>query len=241
MRLVEWFTNTPEEAIALDELLLVKAEAGRIGETLRLWHPREYFVVTGRAKRAGKDCFLSRCRQENIKIIRRISGGGTVLQGPGCLNYSVVLSYDRDGKYRDIRSSYRRILESVSGAFKAKGLGIEFLPISDLVLDGRKVSGNAQARKRKHFLHHGTFLFDFDIEKISRYLRHPLEEPEYRRQRAHEDFLTNVPVVPGQLEGLLKEVFLPSSDVWRPDRQDMEELDNMVQRKFSLDAWNFAF
>ncbi len=241
MRSVEWPTSTPEEAIALDELLLMKAETGQIGETLRIWSAPGYFVVVGRAKKAAEDCFLDECRREGIGIIRRISGGGTVLQGPGCLNYSAVLSYGRDKRYRDIRCSYRQILEDVSGAFKTKGLDVEFFPISDLALNGRKISGNAQARKRRYFLHHGSFLFDFDIGKISRFLRHPGSEPEYRRRRPHEDFLANIPIGAKELEKVIKAAFPPLSGAWKPGRKDVEDLDNMIRRKFSLDAWNFAF
>ena len=241
MRLVEYSSNIPEEMIALDELLLTKAETGRIGETLRIWNSREYFVVTGRAKKAQKDCFPDRCRRDGIKIIRRISGGGTVLEGPGCLNYSAVLSYGRDKKYKDIRYSYRRILESFSERFKTKGLDVEFLPVSDLALNGKKISGNAQARKRKYFLHHGTFLFDFNIRKISRYLRYPDREPEYRKGRKHEDFLANIPVTAGKLEEIIREVFSPSSAVWRPEQEDLKELRALTLRKFANNKWNDAF
>ena len=177
MLLVEFQTDIPEEQLAMDELLLQKAEAGRLGETLRFWETKEYFVVAGRAGRLKEDCFLDRCRSDKIKTLRRVSGGGTVLQGPGCVNYSAVLSYKSDNGYSSIRSSYRNILGKISEAMQARGINVAFYPISDLALDGRKVSGNAQARKRKYFLHHGTFLYDFDLEKIPSYLKHPAKEP----------------------------------------------------------------
>src|SRR5688500_9592021 len=63
---------------------------------------------------------------------------------------------------------------------------------TDLALDGRKFSGNAQRRKRTHLLFHGTFLLDFDLRLIERYLRPPLRQPDYRRDRSHLDFLCPV-------------------------------------------------
>jgi len=241
VKIVEYDSRSPEEAVALDELLLLKAEAGGLGETLRLWSAEDHFVVIGRAAGVSEDCFPGRCRRSGVKIIRRISGGHAVLQGPGCFNYSAVLSYERDGRYKDVRQSYRRILEGISDAFKVAGLDVEFFPVSDLALDGKKISGNAQARKRKYFLHHGTFLFDFDLDRISFYLRHPSTEPEYRRGRAHGDFLANIPVTAGELEDTIKKVFLPSPAAWKPDRTDLEELREIVTRKYSRDAWNYAF
>ncbi|MEA3490126.1 MAG: lipoate--protein ligase family protein [Candidatus Omnitrophota bacterium] len=241
MKIVEYIAATPEENIAMDELLLKKAESGDEGETLRFWSSEKYFVAAGRACRVAEDCFLERCRVDDVRIIRRTSGGGTVLQGPGCLNYSAVLSYDRDERYRVVRDSYRRILKRVSEAFGSRGHEVEFFPVSDLAFGGRKISGNAQARKRKYFLHHGTFLFDFDLGKISYYLKHPRREPDYRNRRLHERFLTNIPITFGELKELITGVFSPSGDVWRPGREDLRNLDELVREKFSDDNWNYAF
>lgn len=242
MKIVEYNANSLEELVALDELLLNKAEAGEIGETLRFWTSEDYFVVVGRSRKVAEDCFLDRCRRDRIKIIRRVSGGGTVLQGPGCLNYSAILSYDRDKLYSSIRSSYQSILEKIAGALKERGFDkVRFFPLSDLALDNRKISGNAQARKRKFFLHHGTFLYDFDLEKVPLYLRHPGSELEYRKGRPHEDFLTNIPVAAEELEGSVRIAFSPGEGEWKLELDDREELKTLVSQKYSRNNWNYAF
>ena len=66
--------------------------------------------------------------------------------------------------------------------------------ISDLVLGERKFSGNSLRLKRANLLYHGTILYDFRLEWISRYLAMPPREPDYRKGRPHEEFLTNLPV-----------------------------------------------
>jgi len=212
MKLIENPAPTPEKNITMDEEFLVKAEAGEIGESLRFWEAKEYFVVIGRSGKAEEECRIDKCRRDGVKIIRRLSGGGTVLEGPGCLNYSVILSYERDDAFRNIRSSYRVILGGIARRLKAKGHDARFLPISDLAAAGRKFSGNAQARKKRYFLHHGTFLYDFDIEKVSRYLKHPPAEPDYRKGRAHGDFLANISESPENLMDIVKEEFLADAD-----------------------------
>ena len=175
MRLITHTPRTPEETIALDELLLKKAEEGEIGETLRFWEAEEYFIVVGRAGKTAEDCEISRCHNDGIKVIRRISGGGTVLQGPGCLNYSLILSYKENKEYGDINSSYCAILGGLAEELQKAGHNVKFMPISDLAIEGKKISGNAQARKRSFFLHHGTFMYDLDMEKVSSYLAHPVK------------------------------------------------------------------
>ena len=182
-----------------------------------------------------------KCTRDYVKILRRISGGGTVLQGPGCVNYSAVLSYKSDNGYSSIRSSYRNILGKISEAMQARGINVAFYPISDLALDGRKVSGNAQARKRKYFLHHGTFLYDFDLEKIPSYLKHPAKEPEYREGRPHKNFLTNIPISREDLAGLVREAFSCREDILEMGNDDLKTLNRLIADKYSSDHWNYAF
>lgn len=241
MNFVEFTSKIPEEHLALDEFLLNKAESGELGETLRFWEAEEYFVVVGRACKVREDCLEEKCTRDYVKILRRISGGGTVLQGPGCVNYSAVLSYKSDNGYSSIRSSYRNILGKISEAMQARGINVAFYPISDLALDGRKVSGNAQARKRKYFLHHGTFLYDFDLEKIPSYLKHPAKEPEYREGRPHKNFLTNIPISREDLAGLVREAFSCREDILEMGNDDLKTLNRLIADKYSSDHWNYAF
>src|SRR5258708_37980163 len=81
--------------LALDEALLLEAEAGRGGEVLRLWECPRPAVVLGAGGCLADDVEESACRAGGVPVLRRASGGGTVLLGPGCLCYSLVLAYER--------------------------------------------------------------------------------------------------------------------------------------------------
>src|ERR1700736_770385 len=89
--------------LALDEALLLEAEAGRAGEVLRLWEWPHWAVVLGSGCRLTEDVDEAACLADSIPILRRASGGGTVLLGAGCLCYSLVLSYERSPALRDVR------------------------------------------------------------------------------------------------------------------------------------------
>ncbi len=240
MQLIECPCETPEEFIALDEALLLKAERGEIGETLRFWESRDLFAAVGRACRVEENCLRSFCAEDGVKIIRRISGGGTVLQGPGCYNYSIILAYGRDARYKNVNSSYRAVLTGISERLKKKGVRAEVLPLSDLAVDSIKISGNAQARKRSFFLHHGTFLLGFDTGKVSRYLKHPPVEPEYRLGRPHDEFIGNIPVSPEDIREIIKEMFAPRV-MRKPDAGELAEMKTLVDSKYSVDKWNYVF
>lgn len=187
----------PQENILCDEALFRLAEQGGAGEILRFWESPSAFIVLGRSGSYEKDCLGPAVRKDRIPVLRRCSGGGTVLQGPGCLNFTLVLSKERDRQLDDIRKSYSWILARVIDVLARQNISAVFKPISDLAVEsvGRealKFSGNAQRRGRKFILHHGTILYDFDLSLIERYLQLPQERPEYRRDRRHLDFVRNI-------------------------------------------------
>jgi lipoate-protein ligase A len=169
------------------------AEAGRRGEVLRVWEWPRYTVVLGAAGRIADDVDTAACEADGVPLARRSSGGGTVLLGPGCLLYSLVLRYDRAPELREIGPSYRFILGRVADALAPLLPGITPAGTSDLAAAGRKFSGNSQQRKRDHLLHHGTLLYDFDLSLIGRYLREPPKQPVYREHRPHGAFIMNLP------------------------------------------------
>ena len=188
------------ENISYDQTLLELAEQGASGEVLRFWEAKKFFIVLGRISRPEEDIKVEELRKDNIETIRRTSGGGTILQGPGCLNYSLVLSYKRNPFLRNIRKSYEIILNKICNSLKKLHIEAMFKPISDIALYGRKFSGNAQSRKRKYMLHHGTLLYDFPIEMIEKYIKMPKNEPPYRKDRTHDDFLININAAPHDIK-----------------------------------------
>jgi lipoate-protein ligase A len=134
------------------------------------------------------------CQADGVPILRRSSGGGTMLLSKGCLCYSLVVPYDHAPALPGIRPSYRYILGRIRHALRGAVPGITLAGPSDLAVAGRKVSGNSQQRKRRFFLHHGTLLYDFELALVGRYLRQPARQPEYRQDRPHAAFLTNLAI-----------------------------------------------
>jgi lipoate-protein ligase A len=187
------------ENLALDEALLLAAESGEGGEALRLWEWPRPAVVLGAGGRIADDVDVEACDRDVVALARRSSGGGTVLLGPGCLLYTVILRYDRAIDLRDIRKSYQWILARITNALP----GAAVAGPSDLAIGDRKIGGSAQQRKREHLLHHGTLLYDFELASIGRYLKEPARQPDYRGRRSHDEFLTNVPITAAELRSRL--------------------------------------
>ena len=206
MDLLQHTLPTPAENVALDEALLEACEARELSEdVLRLWEPAEYFVVLGRSSDPRIEVDLDACRREGVPILRRASGGGTVLAGPGCLMYAVVLSLEELPHLRAVDAAHHHVLTRVAGALAPQVPDIAHAGISDLVVPEskgsiRKVSGNALRIKRDHFLYHGTLLYNFDLQRIGRLLATPTRTPDYRDQRDHDEFVANIPLSRDELE-----------------------------------------
>jgi len=201
--------QTPRENILYDDVLLYLAEQGQQGEVLRFWESPGYFIVLGRIGKEQEDVKIDEVNKDRIPILRRSSGGGTVLQGKGCLNYSLVLSKELDPQIADLRKSYHVILGKVIVALRRIGIESKFCPISDIALtkNNKKISGNAQKRSKKFILHHGTILYDFDLKKIEQYLTIPKDIPEYRQGRTHLDFVENISVSADDIKKGIKQIF----------------------------------
>lgn len=250
MKLLDLTLNTPEENLACDEALLDLLEERGGDGVLRFWEPQIYFVVVGYANEVAKEVNVAACEAAQIPIFRRCSGGGAVLQGPGCLNYSLIAPIDGRGPLHSITSANRFIMgknrTAVESKFKIENSKFETAGHTDLALAAfhpapvtpLKFSGNAQRRKKHFLLFHGTFLLNFDIAMVEEYLRTPSKEPAYRRGRSHKDFLTNLNLPVEDMKRALCET-------WAADKRfeavPRDAIALLARDKYVTREWNFKF
>jgi lipoate-protein ligase A len=199
---IEETSLDPEEQLASDWALFQSVETGASGDLCRCWHVPRPIVVVGRHSRISDDVIQETCLMDDVGVLRRFSGGGAVVLGPGCLNYAVVLSLDSWPELSDVAVSFQFILGRIVAALGISGLSVA--GGSDLVLAGRKVSGNGQRRGRRALVQHGTLLYDFDPGLATRYLKEPVRQPAYRANRCHEEFIGNLPLSAETIRARLK-------------------------------------
>ena len=230
MTLLDLTLPDPAANLALDEALLLAAEDGTGGEVLRLWENPGFAVVLGAGGSVAHDVNGPACEADSVPILRRASGGGTVVIGPGCLCFTLVLRYSRDPALNAIAASARYVLDPLAVA-----LGASVEGTSDLAVNGVKFSGSAQQRKRRHLLHHGTLLGGFDLARLPRYLKTPERQPDYRRDRPHTEFVANLPLDVDALKRLLLAAWQPEGE-YAPVPLDMVR--ELVAAKYGRDEWN---
>ena len=239
MKYLDRTLRTPQENLAGDEALLDWCEEGSGDEILHFWEPRQHFVVLGYSNRTRSEVNLDSCKKLAVPVLRRCSGGGTVLQGPGCLNYALLLKIHGDSPLANIAEANAFIMNRNRNALNPLLDGQVLIQgHTDLTLQGLKFSGNSQRRKRRFLLFHGSFLLNLDLALVEQVLKMPAQQPQYRRRRAHKDFLTNLDLSSDDIKEALKRAWSAGDMLEKIPKKQVEQL---VKEKYSTLAWNLKF
>ncbi len=153
--------------IALEEALL-----GRYPDEtfLMLWQ-NPSAVVCGKFQNLFEEVCVDKTRAAGVHLVRRNTGGGTVWHGPGNLNYTIIAPRE------ETDAPYTRFLTPVIDALRGLGVPAAEGHICDIAVEGKKISGSAQAVVGNQVLHHGTLLFDADLEALRRACTREEEKP----------------------------------------------------------------
>ncbi len=145
-------------------------------------------IVMGVSTKPEEVIHLERSHADNIPLIQRFSGGGTVIVDENTLFVTFIFQ-------KEIHNFelYPTNILNWAGKLLKNSLNLpDFLvQESDFALHDKKIGGNAQYIKKDRFLHHTSFLWDFHHENMT-YLLHPPKEPAYRKGRSHSEFLTKL-------------------------------------------------
>jgi lipoate-protein ligase A len=239
MRLLDHSFDAPELNLALDEAMLDAVERGNTASTLRFWESPTLFAVLGTGQKWSEEVDREVCERNGVPIRRRCSAGGCVLQGVGCLNYALALTHDEYPQVKELRPSYCFILGRICSALHKAGVKAEHAGISDIAVDGFKISGTAQKRKRNSILHHGTLLYAFDAAAMDTYLKHPQAQPDYRVDRSHADFVRQLPLNGDELRALICGAFDVNGPATDPTGAELDHARTLAAEKYATDAWTF--
>lgn len=138
---------------------------------LRLYGWKPPAVSIGYFQGLEEEVDLDACQKHGVDVVRRVTGGGAVFHDQE-LTYSFV-TREFDG---NILESYKEICTGILLGLKKIGVDGTFAPLNDLIVNGKKFSGNAQTRRGGVLLQHGTILLDVDVDKMFDLLKVPSEK-----------------------------------------------------------------
>jgi lipoate---protein ligase len=239
MRYCDFSLSAPGENLACDEALLDLCESGACGEVLRTWEPARYFVVLGYANKSRAEVNLPFCQANMIPVLRRCTGGGTVLQGPGVLNYTLILRTDPSGPFHNITATNEFVMNRQQAAMATLlRARVEREGCTDLTIGGLKFCGNAQRRQNRCLIFHGSFLLNLDIGLVEKTLPAPSRQPDYRLNRSHSDFLMNLRLPAAHLKAALARAWNAIEPL---AHLPMDQIQQLARDKYTSDAWNLKF
>ncbi len=152
-------------SLAVEEYLLTNVTEGSL---LMLWRS-EPTVVVGKFQNAFAEVGVLELERRGIALVRRNSGGGTVYHDEGNLNFTFI---DDRGEESP---EYERFLTPVVRALRGLGIPAELGEAFDITVGGKKVSGNAESVVRGRIMHHGTLLFDTELDVLESVTGHARE------------------------------------------------------------------
>lgn len=230
-------STDPYLNLSIEEYLMENMESDDF--IFFLWQ-NENTVVIGRNQNIWSEVNRKKLFSEKGSLARRISGGGAVYHDLGNLNFSFIGD--------DSRYSVKRQLQFILDVLKKYGVEGEFIGRNDLVVEGRKFSGNAFYKKKNINLHHGTLLVNVDMEKLDRYLNVDLEKLKSKSVKSVKSRVVNLCELNEKIsvDGVKKELkrhfFLMNKNVSELDFKKIassNNVKNIVERSKS-DEWIFG-
>ena len=235
---IETGSTDPCFNLAFEEHVL---HSRREGEWLMLWQNAPS-VIIGLNQNAAEEIDSAYAEAHGIAVVRRMTGGGAVYHDLGNLNYSF---FSDVGNAETL--SIRRFTEPVCRALAALGVRAETSGRNDILVDGRKVSGVAQRIDRERILHHGTLLFDSDMEVLARVLR---ADPEKYRSRSAKSvrsrvanlraFLPEGTTLQSFRERLLRELARDGLVRETPEEEELRTIRRCAEKKYRSWDWTYG-
>lgn len=158
MRFLKNPRTNPYMNLALDEYAMKHIDVGE--DYFFIWQ-NEPSVIIGKNQNAVQEVNQAFIDENNIHVARRVSGGGAVYHDFGNLNFTFIIGVDDPGKV-----NYKKYVQPIIDALKSMGVHAEASGRNDILIDGLKISGNAQRMAAGKLMHHGTLIYDVNLEHM---------------------------------------------------------------------------
>jgi lipoate-protein ligase A len=241
--------NRPAMNLAIEEAVFIEKARRKTMSTVRFWRNKNT-VVVGYSQNVAAEVNLKVCREKGIEVIRRFSGGGAVYQDLGNLNYSITIDADHPLiKNCDIAQSYRIFCSSVLAAFRTLGVEPVFVPPSNILVGQKKISGNAQSRKKGVILHHGTLLVNSDLALLAETLDIPPQATNRKGVASNKGTVTNLAdelgrqITMNEVKEALRlgfeNFFIVNLEKGTLSNEEKKTAEKLCVEKYSSREWNF--
>jgi lipoate-protein ligase A len=238
LKLIRWSNLDAYYNLAAEEYIFTSLD--RDQEYLLLWQ-NQNAVVVGKHQNTIEEINTAYVKEHGVQVVRRLSGGGAVYHDLGNLNYSFIVNAP-EGRY-----NFREMSQPVADTLIRLGVNVEFSGRNDLVIDGKKISGNAQFISGGRILHHGTLLFHTDLDQISRVLAVKDDKIISKGVKSVRGRVANIcEYLPGItvdiFQSHLEETLLGRNlTVYELSEADVAAISTLRNSKYATWEWNYGY
>lgn len=231
----------PRINLAIEEYALKNLD---INETYFLFYINEPSIIIGRNQNTIEEINTEYVEEKGIHVVRRLSGGGAVYHDLQNLNYSFITKDDGNSFH-----NFKKFTEPVIRALKRLGVDAELSGRNDIVVNGRKISGNAQFATRGRMFSHGTLMFDSEIDHVVKALRVKKDKIESKGIKSIRSRVANISeFLPKKITieqfrlFLLENIFgsLENVKEYKLTEQDWEEIYKISKERYQKWEWNYG-
>lgn len=238
---IESASTDPYYNLALEEYVFEHMDKNQ--SFFMLWQ-NDNTIVVGKYQNTAEEVNREYADTMGIRVARRLSGGGAVYHDKGNLNFTFITDQE------DLNSfNFQVFVKPVINALAKLGVNAEFTGRNDLVLDGRKFSGNSQYAKGGRVLHHGCIMLDSDLSKVRDALRVREAKFSSKSVKSVRSRVTTINEhAPRKIsmdefkEALKKEVFSGNDiEEYCLTEKDQDAVSNLMHEKYETWEWNYGF
>lgn len=205
-----------------------------------LWQTRPT-VMLGNFQNSFSEIVLSQIKADQVDLVRRNTGGGTIYTDEGSLQYSFIV------KSASEMIDFKTYMDKIIAALHALGVDVDYNSRNDLALAGKKISGNAQCNKGEYTIHHGSLLYNMDFTKMTKYLNPPKYKIASKGIKSVRDRTGNIQTFLNEQwpiaffrQKLLAEILSDAYQLYALTSADQVAIEQLAQEKFRSWEWTFG-
>lgn len=235
-------STNPYFNIALEEYILKKSLS--TDKTFVILYINNPAIIIGKHQNTIEEINKDYVDEKDIKVVRRMSGGGAVYHDEGNLNFTYIIKTGKE----DV-SNFKKFTLPIIKALDKMGIKAELSGRNDLTIDGKKFSGNAQYYHKNRLLHHGTLLFNSHMENLAKALNVKKEKIQSKGIKSVRSRVTNISEylpIKGTIEEfrelLLKYLFENQEIIneYQLTDEDIDKVNQLVGEKYDTWDWNWG-
>jgi lipoate-protein ligase A len=246
-RLVDSGLVSPPESAALDDAMLEAHIEGVIPSTLHYYVRDQPTISVGYFQKISESVDAAEASKRGVAIVRRKSGGSSIFTDSGQLIYGLVV-HESDLP-SGMSESFRAICSAIARALSSFGLEARYRPMNDVEVGGRKISGNAQLRRKGSVLQHGTVIVKTDLEtmdavlKVDKSKKASLSRPSERVASLSSLLGRTVSIddVKERMTTELSKTFQVQFEEGALTESERAIVNRLVAERYSRDEWNLKF